>query len=105
MRSFGAKSICFSSVCQDIDKAFAIRGCSAVVLIVDSPGGSPVQSELIASRIIYLSKTTKIPVIAFAENIAASGGFWLLCAASEIYASQSSLIGSIGVVSAGFWLR
>ncbi|MEQ8195365.1 MAG: S49 family peptidase, partial [Rhodospirillales bacterium] len=69
---------------------------------VNSPGGSPVQSALIARRIRALAEEKKIPVFAFAEDVAASGGYWLACAADEIYALDNSILGSIGVVSSGF---
>ncbi len=85
-----------------IEKAFNSPKTVAVCLCVNSPGGSPVQSELIAKRIIELSKSKNIPVYAFIEDVAASGGYWLACSASEIYASKSSIVGSIGVISAGF---
>ncbi len=85
-----------------IGRAFALRGLKAVALAVNSPGGSPVQSALIAKRIRQLADEKKIPVFAFAEDVAASGGYWLLAAGDEIYADDSSIIGSIGVISAGF---
>ena len=85
-----------------IARAFAQRGVKAVALAVNSPGGSPVQSALIAKRIRQLADEKNIPVFAFAEDVAASGGYWLLAAGDEIYADDSSIIGSIGVVSAGF---
>ncbi len=85
-----------------IARAFAQRGLKAVALAVNSPGGSPVQSALIAKRIRQLADEKKVPVFAFAEDVAASGGYWLLAAGDEIYADDSSIIGSIGVVSAGF---
>ncbi len=85
-----------------IVRAFSQRGVKAVALAVNSPGGSPVQSALIAKRIRQLADEKKIPVYAFAEDVAASGGYWLLAAGDEIYADDSSIIGSIGVVSAGF---
>jgi signal peptide peptidase SppA len=74
----------------------------ALALQVNSPGGSPVQSALIAKRIRNLAKENDLPVFAFVEDVAASGGYWLACAADEIYAERSSIVGSIGVVSAGF---
>ena len=74
----------------------------AVVLQINSPGGSPVQSEMISKRIRDLSEEKNIPVLAFVEDVAASGGYWLACAADEIFASKASIIGSIGVVSSGF---
>jgi serine protease SohB len=85
-----------------IEKAFELARLKAVALIVNSPGGSPSQSSLIAARIIRLSKKKDIPVLAFCEDVAASGGYWLACSANEIYADENSIIGSIGVISAGF---
>jgi signal peptide peptidase SppA len=85
-----------------IERAFKLPRLSAVALAVNSPGGSPVQSALLAARIRALSEEKGVPVIAFAEDVAASGGYWLACAADEIYADESSIIGSIGVISAGF---
>ncbi len=85
-----------------IQRAFKLPRLSAVALAVNSPGGSPVQSALIARRIRALSEEKEVPVVAFAEDVAASGGYWLACAADEIYADESSIVGSIGVISAGF---
>ncbi|MBL3284731.1 S49 family peptidase [Rickettsiales endosymbiont of Paramecium tredecaurelia] len=85
-----------------IEKAFDIKKLQAVAIIVNSPGGSPVQSDLIAQRIMQLSRQKKVPVYTFVEDVAASGGYWLACVGQEIYASRSSIIGSIGVISAGF---
>lgn len=85
-----------------IEKMFKIENLDAVCLSINSPGGTPVQAELIANRIIGLAKTKEIPVFSFVEDVAASGGYWLACAANKIYASQSSIIGSIGVISSGF---
>ncbi|MEO6609743.1 MAG: S49 family peptidase [Aestuariivirga sp.] len=82
-------------------KAFK-KGVSGVALAINCPGGSPVQSALIASNIRRLAEKHKIPVYAFCEDVAASGGYWLSCAADEIYADQNSIIGSIGVISGGF---
>ncbi len=78
------------------------KGVSGVALAINCPGGSPVQSSLIAARIRALSAEHKIPVYAFCEDVAASGGYWLACAADEIYADESSIVGSIGVIAAGF---
>jgi signal peptide peptidase SppA len=83
-------------------RAFSIRGLKAVALAINSPGGSPVQSALIAGRIRQLSAEKKVPVIAFAEDVAASGGYWLALAADEVYADANSIIGSIGVIQSGF---
>ena len=87
---------------KPIERAFATRQLKTVVLLVNSPGGSPVQSGLIAGRIRQLATEKAVPVIAFTEDVAASGGYWLACAADEIYADANSIIGSIGVVSSGF---
>src|SRR3546814_17600357 len=73
----------------------------AVALAVNSPGGSAAQSSLIAKRIRALSEEKKIPVYAFCEDVAASGGYWLACAADEIWCAGSSIMGSIGVISPG----
>ncbi|MCC8467852.1 MAG: S49 family peptidase [Rickettsia endosymbiont of Eriopis connexa] len=85
-----------------IEKAFKIKKLKALCLIINSPGGSPVQSELIAKRIRDLAKENKIKIYSFIEDMAASGGYWLACSGDWIYASYSSVIGSIGVVSSGF---
>ena len=85
-----------------LKKAFAIRGAKAVALIINSPGGSPVQSALIGKRIRDLARKANVPVLAFCEDVAASGGYWLATSADEIYANAASVVGSIGVVSAGF---
>lgn len=85
-----------------LDRAFAIRRLAAVLLVVNSPGGSPVQSSLIAQRIRRLAEQKKVPVIAVAEDAAASGGYWIACAADEIVADAASILGSIGVISASF---
>ena len=74
----------------------------ALVLEINSPGGSPVQSAMIGSRIRRLAEEKEIPVLAFVEDVAASGGYWLAAAADEIYADDNSIVGSIGVISAGF---
>ena len=88
-----------------IEKAFTRGKPVAVALEVNSPGGSPVQSSLIGARIRRLAEEKDIPVIAFVEDVAASGGYWLAAAADEIYADTSSIVGSIGVISAGFGLH
>ena len=91
---------------QDFDKsiemAFQNKNVKAVALLINSPGGSPVQSDFLSKRIISLSLEKNIPVISFVEDVAASGGYWLACAANEIFASKASILGSIGVISAGF---
>ena len=85
-----------------IEKAFKTPKLTAVCLSVNSPGGSPVQSELIAKRIRSLADENSIPVYSFIEDVGASGGYWLACAGDKIYASKSSIIGSIGVISSSF---
>lgn len=85
-----------------IERAFAPRRLAAVALSINSPGGSPVQSALIAGRIRRLAEERSVPVIAFCEDVAASGGYWLATAADEIYADGNSIVGSIGVIYAGF---
>ena len=87
---------------KSIEQAFSIKNLKAVALQINSPGGSPVQSEMIAKKVRELSEKNNIPVLAFIEDVAASGGYWLACAADEIFASKASIVGSIGVVSSGF---
>ncbi|RYH02002.1 S49 family peptidase [Salipiger sp. IMCC34102] len=88
-----------------LQKAFTRGKPRAVALQINCPGGSPVQSSLIAARIRRLSVEKEVPVYAFVEDVAASGGYWLACAADEIHADVGSLLGSIGVISAGFGLH
>ena len=85
-------------------RAFEAENAVAVALVINSPGGSPTQSQLIADRIRGLAAEHELPVLAFCEDVAASGGYWLACAADEIFACRTSLVGSIGVVSGGFGL-
>jgi signal peptide peptidase SppA len=85
-----------------IDRAFRLPGLVAVAIVVNSPGGAPVQSALLYRRIRQQADEKGIPVIAFAEDVAASGGYWLALAGDEIFGEETSLIGSIGVVSGGF---
>jgi signal peptide peptidase SppA len=85
-----------------LERAFATKRLSGVALAINSPGGSPVQSALLFRRIRQLAEEKGVPVFAFAEDVAASGGYWLALAGDEIYAEEASLLGSIGVVSAGF---
>jgi signal peptide peptidase SppA len=89
---------------KTLERAFAPDGLAAVALLVNSPGGSPTQSALVADRIRGLAEEHEVPVLAFCEDVAASGGYWLACAADEIYAHPTSLVGSIGVISQGFGL-
>jgi serine protease SohB len=85
-----------------LERAFKVRGARAVALSINSPGGSPVQSALIAARIRALASDKNLPVVAFIEDVGASGGYWLALAADEIFAAGSSIVGSIGVVHASF---
>jgi signal peptide peptidase SppA len=90
---------------KPLERAFAPERLAAVALLVNSPGGSPTQSALVADRIRGLAAEKGVPVLAFCEDVAASGGYWLACAADEIYAHPTSLVGSIGVISHGFGLH
>lgn len=94
-----------ASLAPVIERAFAKGKPAAVALIINSPGGSPAQSSLIAARIRRLAVEKKIPVHAFVEDVAASGGYWLACAADDIWLDDSSIVGSIGVISASFGLH
>jgi len=96
------RGLTLAGLAEVIERAFKFRRLKAVALAVNSPGGSPVQSSLIAKRIRDLASENDVPVYAFAEDVAASGGYWLALAADEIYADASSVIGSIGVVSGSF---
>ena len=88
-----------------IKKAFSIKKSPAVAISINSPGGSPVQSHLVYDFIRYQSKKNKKKVIVFAEDVAASGGYLISCAGDEIYANQSSIIGSIGVIYSSFGFK
>jgi signal peptide peptidase SppA len=88
-----------------LERAFAPERLAAVALQVNSPGGSPTQSALVADRVRGLAAERGVPVLAFCEDVAASGGYWLACAADEIYAHPTSIVGSIGVISQGFGLE
>ena len=87
---------------QAIQRAFTPKRLVAVALLINSPGGSPVQSALIATRIRAAAEKRHVPVLAFTEDVAASGGYWLACAADEIFVDENSIVGSIGVISSGF---
>jgi signal peptide peptidase SppA len=101
----GARGLSIEGVAPVLARAFGQRAAKAVAIVVNSPGGSPVQSALIAQRIRLLANEKNLPVIAFVEDVAASGGYWLACAADEIIADPASIIGSIGVISAGFGFK
>jgi serine protease SohB len=85
-----------------LERAFKLRHAKAVALAINSPGGSPVQSALIAERIRTLAREHELPVLAFIEDVGASGGYWLALAADEIFAIDTSLVGSIGVIHGSF---
>jgi signal peptide peptidase SppA len=89
---------------KTLERAFAPEGLVAVALLINSPGGSATQSALVADRIRRLAAEHEVPVFAFCEDVAASGGYWLACAADEIFAHATSIVGSIGVISQGFGL-
>ena len=90
------------TVAGSLERAFSMKGLVAVALVVNSPGGAPAQSHLIFRRIRAFAEEKKLPVLAFVEDVAASGGYMIACAADEIIADETSVVGSIGVVSAGF---
>jgi serine protease SohB len=94
-----------ASVARVLDRAFSARNARAVALVINSPGGSAVQSHLIFRRIRSLAQEHELPVIAFVEDVAASGGYMIACAADEIICDASSIVGSIGVVAASFGLE
>ena len=85
-----------------IERAFRVSNLVAVAVVVNSPGGSAVQSALLFRRIRELADEKRVPVIAFAEDVAASGGYWLALAGDEIFSEETSILGSIGVISASF---
>lgn len=85
-----------------IQKAFTKGKPTAVALSINSPGGSPTQSSLIAARIRRLAEEKEVKVYAFIEDVAASGGYYIAAAADEIWVDRHSITGSIGVISAGF---
>ena len=94
--------ITISSVEHLVEKAFKIKNSSAVAIIINSPGGSPVQSSLIYKRIKSLSIKNKTKVFFFVEDVAASGGYYIACSGDEIYVDENSIVGSIGVIYASF---
>jgi signal peptide peptidase SppA len=93
-----------AAVEKTLERAFAPERLIAVGLLVNSPGGAATQSALVADRIRGLAEEKGVPVLAFCEDVAASGGYWLACAGDEIFAHPTSLVGSIGVISQGFGL-
>ncbi len=96
---FGGKGgICFQHVRHILEQAFALPKVLSIVLVINSPGGAPTQTNLIASYVREKAKETKIPVYSVVEDVAASGGYWLACAADEVYIDENSMVGSIGVI-------
>lgn len=93
-----------AGLAEAIERAFSLRRLRAVALAVNSPGGSAVQSALICKRIRALAEENEVPVFAFAEDVAGSGGYWLALAGDEIFADESSIIGSVGVIFKSFGL-
>jgi signal peptide peptidase SppA len=98
----GRRGLSLAGKAGAIERAFGLGGLAAVALSINSPGGSPVQSALIYRRIRQLAEEKNVPVLAFAEDVAASGGYWLALAGDEIFAEETSILGSVGVVSGGF---
>ncbi len=98
----GQRSLSLARLAGPLLRAFEDKSCAAVALIVNSPGGSPAQSALIGSRIRQLADENEKPVYAYVEDAAASGGYWIACAADEIVAERNSIVGSIGVIAASF---
>jgi len=102
----GPRAVINSATTEKVlERAFDREHVAAVGLLINSPGGSPTQSALVADRIRGLADEHGVPVLAFCEDVAASGGYWLACAADEIYAHPTSIVGSIGVVSQSFGLE
>ena len=99
------KGLTLENCAAILDKAFTFKKPSIVVIKINSPGGSPVQSELIHNRIRNLSKKNNVKVITIAEDVAASGGYMLMCAGDILIANKSSIVGSIGVISASFGFK
>jgi signal peptide peptidase SppA len=99
---FGAPALTDQGLAPLVEAAFERGKPKAVALLINSPGGSPTQSSLIAARIRRLADEKKVPVLAFCEDVAASGGYWLATAADEIFVDPNSIVGSIGVISASF---
>jgi signal peptide peptidase SppA len=91
-----------SGVARTLERAFATRNAKAVAIMINSPGGSPVQSRQIYLRIRQLAAEKKLPVLMFVEDVAASGGYMIACAGDEIFCDPSSILGSIGVVGGSF---
>src|SRR6202047_2343040 len=96
------QGMALAGVARMLERAFAVKNAKAVALVINSPGGSPVQSRQIYLRIRQLAAEKKLPVLVFVEDVAASGGYMLACAGDEIFCDPSSILGSIGVVGGSF---
>jgi signal peptide peptidase SppA len=94
--------ITLAGVARTLERAFSVKQAKAVALVINSPGGSPVQSRQIYLRIRQLAEEKKLPVLVFVEDVAASGGYMIACAGDEIFCDPSSILGSIGVVGGSF---
>src|SRR5260370_1682186 len=95
-------SMSLAGVVRTLERAFGMKNAKAVALVINSPGGSPVQSRQIYLRIRQLAAEKKLPVLVFVEDVAASGGYMIACAGDEIFCDPSSILGSIGVVGGSF---
>lgn len=102
MIAAGGRGLNDAALAPVLERAFRRGRPAAVALAINSPGGSPVQTALVAARIRRLSAERGVPVHAFVEDVAASGGYWLAVAADQVWIDHSSVIGSIGVISSGF---
>src|SRR2546428_10943120 len=91
-----------AGIARTLERAFSMKNAKAVALVINSPGGSPVQSRQIYLRIRQLAAEKKLPVLVFVEDVAASGGYMIACAGDEIFCDPSSILGSIGVVGGSF---
>ena len=91
-----------AGLARTLERAFAVKNAKAVALVINSPGGTPVQSRQIYLRIRQLAEEKKLPVLVFVEDVAASGGYMIACAGDEIFCDPSSILGSIGVVGGSF---
>jgi signal peptide peptidase SppA len=96
------QGLTLAGVSRTLERAFATKNAKAVALLINSPGGSPVQSRQIYLRIRQLATEKKLPVLVFVEDVAASGGYMVACAGDEIFCDPSSILGSIGVVGGSF---
>src|SRR5947199_10118630 len=91
-----------AGVARTLERAFSMKNAKAVALLINSPGGSPVQSRQIYLRIRQLAAEKQLPVLVFVEDVAASGGYMIACAGDEIFCDPSSILGSVGVVGGSF---